>query len=190
MRQPDELIELFEATREELRELLFGAQPHIAEWGVWHTEAYVRFGQSLFALQRFRALEVELEPRIRDRKFSDEGTALRFFAESFYYFAWRCRKVMCMRVEVRDANRRVVKPFKTLDPVGIRRVRNELIEHSDKNDGVSVTHFRFACPEGLILQWGHGEPIDVGLYPNAEDMVMQVRDRVRRVTGSGTARFR
>jgi len=85
---------LFEATRKELRELLFGAQPHIAEWGVWHTEAYVRFGQSQFALQRFRALEVELEPRIRDRKFSDEGTALRFFAESFYYFAWRCGKVM------------------------------------------------------------------------------------------------
>jgi len=43
MRQPDELIELFEATRKELRELLFGAQPHIAEWGVWHTEAYVRW---------------------------------------------------------------------------------------------------------------------------------------------------
>jgi hypothetical protein len=49
---------------------------------------------------------------------------LRFYAESFYYFAWRfCSVAKLIEVE---HNGQTVQPFKTLKCVGIRSARNRL----------------------------------------------------------------
>src|SRR5258706_560419 len=65
----------------------FGAQPMIPGWGLHHTEAFSRFKRAGMALEKFRAYEIAL--RGRGIRHSDDIEDLGFYADAFYYFAWR-----------------------------------------------------------------------------------------------------
>lgn len=199
---PDELLQLFEQTREDFRDLvsdrrhelpvyvhgqLQGKDVRVESPTVWYMEASTRLGQSHFALAQFRELDAktprpnDLAPALLAGLFQpDHMDRMQFFAEAFYYFAWRFSQVIDNNVRLRARDGKIVRPFKDLDPVGIRQVRNQLIEHPEKADGQNITHFTFNCPEGLILEYGQTNEIDQGLYPNAEELIMKVRARIAR----------
>jgi hypothetical protein len=97
---------------------------------------------------------------------SDEtGDVLKALGEAFYYFAFRAR----------DALEAIPNCDLMFDPVGVRHVRNHLIEHSDRPHGLLVSWWTFDIPEGLILQPGGvvGQKgwKDDGLYPNAAEFI-------------------
>ena len=55
------------------------------------------------------------------------GAEIKLIGEAFYYFAWRARQAL----RAKDGLNL------TFDPIGVRDVRNRLIEHSDRKDGVN-----------------------------------------------------
>jgi hypothetical protein len=154
------------------------------------SEADMRLRQLHYLLQRFVTLEEEHRASVkaealRDLKADDRladaerqsapserAAALELHGEAFYYFAWRMRSVL-----------RKIKGFAAFEAVGVRDVRNHLIEHADKTTGVAPRTFTVDCPEGLILKpFGRdaGRRSDKGLYPNAEEFIGKLLPRLRR----------
>lgn len=182
---PDELIGAWKAEAELLREL-FAAQPMIAGWGVHHTEAFSKFKRAGMALEKFRAYEVTLH--MRGIRHSDDVEDLGFYADAFYYFAWRFVCLLRL-VKARRANAETYRPFAQFSPAGVRRARNHLLEHTEKSGGVPDLASQFFSPAGWVMALqavdGTGQPIDPGLYPNAEELLTDLSRSIRQATMAG-----
>jgi len=117
------------------------------------TEADLRLKQLHYLLERFVTLEEEYRATekaraLRDVKTDDRlvdteresagsvrAAALELHGEAFYYFAWRMRSVL-----------RNIKGFAAFEAIGVRDVRNHLIEQADKTAGVMPRTFTVDCP--------------------------------------------
>jgi hypothetical protein len=162
------------------------AQPLVPGWHMAHVESRARLGQCAFALTQFRRVETSAWSMRAADPYRTHIEPLRFYAEAFYYVSWRFRGIV-RKFNVRRPTGQTHQPFKAFDPPGIRRARNQLIEHPEKPGGVAITHFTFDCPEGLILQTGAtdqktGELLDRGFYPNAEEFVLTLSSAIDRLT--------
>jgi hypothetical protein len=107
---------------------------------------------------------------------------LRFYAEAFYYFAWRFTRI-ARRVEIQHEGQTLTL-FKGFECRGINTARNRLIEHSDRRDGQIASNFISDCPSGFIIHAlgrAAGGPIDPGLYPNAQELLHGSNERLSRV---------
>jgi hypothetical protein len=111
---PEELISSWKAEAETLREF-FGSQPMVPGWGLHHTEAFSRFKRAGMALEKFRAYEVAL--RVRGIRHSDDIEDLGFYADAFYYFAWRFACLVRI-AKARRPNGETYWPFAGFDPTG------------------------------------------------------------------------
>ena len=141
-------------------------------------DAKIRLEQSHLLLTRFRRTELELPandpfrhvPPGPNRDQTDRWNLLcddiRLYGEAFYYFAFRVKDTL-------DVLKREGQINLTFDPIGVRTIRNRMIEHPDKHDGMYVLSWHFDCPEGLVLDGGIREPsgLDKGLYPNADEFI-------------------
>lgn len=132
------------------------------------TEAQIRLEQSASLLRRFRAAELELSRSAR-RTYPHLGRLegeIRLNGEAFYYFAWRVKKTLGVLSNEAGLDLRFT-------PVGVRTVRNQLIEHPDGRNGQYILSWRWACPEGLVLEpvGIDGFGLDKGIYPNAQEFI-------------------
>lgn len=105
------------------------------------------------------------------------GHDVEMLAEAFYYFAWRFREVI-----------RKVPGFKKFDAVGIRDVRNHLIEHPEKQSKVLGGSFKHGGGEGPVLKPIRSEAqqgifVDRGLLVNAAEMHDELARRLDRLLG-------
>jgi hypothetical protein len=172
---PEEIIAALESASERLlrfRRAQRGKGEILASFIV---EAQIRLKQAEYFLKRFRQIERELssdDGSIRasaggglSTHIHDPADVLRAYGEAFYYFAWRARDALAA---IPDVSLR-------FDPVGIRNVRNHMLEHPNTEHGLMASWWQFDCPEGLIL--APGSPVgqakftDKGLYPNAQEFV-------------------
>lgn len=92
----------------------------------------------------------------------------RLLTEAFYYFAFRAVVIF-----------KSLPQLKSFDPVGVRTVRNKLIEHPEKQSHVYVQNFSTGRLEGPVLKGGRPPDQsqhfqDRGLNLNAEEF----RDRL------------
>ena len=95
--------------------------------------------------------------------------------EAFYYFAFRFREVV-----------RRVPGFSKFEAVGIRDVRNHLIEHPEKTSKVLDGSFKHGGVEGPVLKPIRSEAqkdvwLDRGLFVNAAEMRDQLEGRLGRL---------
>ena len=118
----------------------------------------------VWLLDRVRRLEDLYSKQRARRSASRRKTAtidqLWLMTEAFYYFAFRFRQVL------RSAG------FKNFDPVGVREVRNFLIEHPQKKAGIVLQTLQFGDKNGPVLKpfGGSEESVrDPGLYVNARE---------------------
>jgi hypothetical protein len=147
-------------------------------------EAYKRLIQLAYIQYRIRSLTARDEAAAADLghfyRLNPPGYAVREFwlgamslglelqAESFYLIAWRLGLVL----------RKTVDGFKNFNPPGVRKVRNWLIEHAEREDrgGVMDHSFQFNMLEGACLKPEAGGPDrvhDAGLYPNAKEFILE-----------------
>jgi hypothetical protein len=178
---PEELIEAWKTETEALRKF-FGAQPKMPGWGTHHTEAFCGFKRAGMALQKFRAYELELLGRYgRGRYHSDDVEPLEFYAHAFYYFAWRFLKVLHL-TKARQSDGQQYQPFDGLKAKGVRFCRNQMLEHSDKPDGVPDLVSQFLSLKGWVMALDkvdeRNEPLDPGLWANAEQLLTNLRRRM------------
>jgi hypothetical protein len=179
--RPEDLFDQFKRASGLLAMLLQRDGPQRAagsRFRVLVREALHRLDQSTYLLQRFRQAELEheaAEPLThqqtadRERAFGRVHLAVeqvRLYGEAFYSFAWRVKNTL-------DVLKRTEGVDLAFMPVGVRDVRNRMIEHPDKEDGVYVMSWRFDCPEGLVLEpvGLDGFGLDSGLYPNAQEFI-------------------
>jgi hypothetical protein len=86
------------------------------------------------------------------------------YAETFYWIAWRCRQAI-----------RQMPGLKSFDPVGIREVRNKLLEHPEAADsGVIFGGFGTGGEMGPVvkaMRYDDQKDLwkDRGLYVNAKE---------------------
>jgi hypothetical protein len=148
-------------------------------------EAIVRIEQQTYILKRFRRLDLEQRRKFRAlpqlgasdpqghrrraRAVHGYGDRLALYAEMFYYVAARAGKVL-----------QKTSQFRTFEAIGVRRVRDWLVEHADHpTRGVMNRNYTYDCPQGIILKPFGGGPqrgwMDKGLYPNAEEFITALR---------------
>lgn len=102
------------------------------------------------------------------------------FTDAFYWVAWRLRDVV-----------RRLPNLKNFDAVGIRTVRNHLVEHPEKNLSVTpVRDFVLSAAEGVVLRPDtvrkqDDDPIDEGLVANATELRDRLRDALKRAKDRG-----
>ena len=106
------------------------------------------------------------------------GQDVEMFTEAFYYFAFRFREVV-----------RKVPGFKKFEAVGIRDVRNHLIEHPEKKSKVLGGSFQHGGAEGPVLKPMRSEAqkgifVDRGLFVNAAEMHDELVRRLDRLSDS------
>ena len=162
----------------------------------WLVEARTRLEQALFLLKKFRQTELEhaeaerdvtallrqrLSPKetlARQRDLSpkrrETGDAIKVYGEAFYYFAFQCKEAFD-RLDGTGAFAKF-----NFDPVGVRTARNQMIAHPSGPNGVLVKWWTFNCDAGLVLQPESGTGPDRGLYPNAEEFIEQLTQRLER----------
>src|SRR5215831_10469679 len=94
---------------------------------------------------------------------------LKLSTEAFYYFAARFITIL-----------KCFPQFKNVEAPGIRDVRNRLIEHAEKADGVTQQDWGYSAENGPALKSAAPRPpgkehvpSDAGLFVNAADL----RDR-------------
>jgi hypothetical protein len=180
---PDDLIERFlEAARrfEGLRPF-FPDSPEGSRQRFFHIECSARLNQARYALNQFREFErpPASHPDVELMWKGSQFEHLRFYADAFYYFAWRFHKLV-RRLEIGRGGK-TLQPFKTLDCRGINTARNRLIEHGEKSDGMIVNTFTVDCKEGFVMQPFHSDGagrLDKGLYPNAIHLVDEIERRL------------
>ena len=183
MMSPEEIIADFDRAvgllikhRERLR------QP--AENGAYLTDARIRLAQVVSLLRRFRKCECEY--REKDAELSAESTPekramlagalrdlgadIKLYGEAFYYFAWRAKRSITH-----------LEQLKAFNPIGVRTVRNDMIEHAEGARGMFVSYWMFDCPEGLVLKPIEGG-IDRGLYPNAQEFIEKLLQKLEAIS--------
>ena len=156
----------------------------------WQARVYDSFPQhrALEARRRLVQLEWILE-KVREtevRRTRGEGGVahnpmlgmdileeVRFFTESFYYFGWRAREIL-----------RSLPGLGSVDGLGLRNVRNHLLEHPEKQSKVFVESFIAGGPEGPVLKGlrlSHQADLfpDSGLYVNAAEFFLNVTSKLQ-----------
>lgn len=171
-------------------------------------EALERLRQMQFLLQRISAivthlhssrslsvadLQLRFEEPAESLTGDDTGNHLkhgmfvvRTYTESFYYLAFRFKKILA--TEPRKTGGAGVLPFlASFDPVGVRTVRNQLLEHPDGKDSQVFTQtFDLGTHDGprLKAHTGSGpaqEPSDKGLFVNAGEFKTDLDALLNRV---------
>ena len=104
------------------------------------------------------------------------GRDVEMLTEAFYYFAFRFREVV-----------RRIPGFANFDAVGVRDVRNHLIEHPERTSKVLGGSFKHGGPEGPVLKPIRSEAqkdvsLDRGLFVNAAEMRDELQRRLARVS--------
>jgi hypothetical protein len=134
-------------------------------------DATTRLEQARKLLWRFRTVELRLRstPRMRGDRLFDLVGDLRLYGEAFYYFAWRAREAL------EALSRRDPAAGLNFTPRGVLHVRNEMIEHPDSK-GLHVLSWVTDIPEGLVLNPFEGT--DKGLYPNADEFIRKLLDKL------------
>lgn len=116
--------------------------------------------QSEDALKQFGVEQLEVHDQIE------------LHTEMFYWIAWRMRGAI-----------RAMPGLHSFEAVGVRKVRNHILEHVDRRGGVPSTGFGWgggAGPDGVLVG-GKGPTIatmlegeDKGLYCNAEEFFTEL----------------
>jgi hypothetical protein len=101
-----------------------------------------------------------------NRAIGEMSTEAKILTEAFYNNAWRIRQVII--------HRKKPLPGVKFESVGVREVRNELMEHPEKGDEIFAQSFSSGGPEGPVLKGyrpaGTARTFqDRGLYVNAEE---------------------
>lgn len=148
-------------------------------------EAQIRLQQTQYFLRRFQELESEFASDGFTHataggglatQLNDVGDVLKTYGEAFYYFAFRATQALGS-IQGFDLK---------FDPVGVRNVRNLMLQHPLSKDGVMVSWWEFGCPEGLILApgsaVGQAKWDDKGLYPNAQEFIEKLSARLSNAT--------
>lgn len=103
-------------------------------------------------------------------RLGEVAAELELQTECFYWITGRARSVI-----------RLMPGLEGFEAVGVRNVRNKLIEHPEKSDsGVTVASFGWCGPAGPVLKAlrpDHQRDIfpDAGLFKNAEEFFQNVR---------------
>jgi hypothetical protein len=179
---PPELLDAFATAVRRLEDLRMDAKRRHQDVDLL-TEASVRAHQALYALTRFR--HIELQPNHREQiqcadlsEFgrttlsSDMGAPeLQFYAESFYQVAFRLRELV-----------RLIPAMSRFEALGVRDTRNWLIQHSEKPQGVLNQNYAYDIAEGFNLKPFGGDaerrPASGLLYPDAEEFVGELLRRI------------
>jgi hypothetical protein len=110
------------------------------------------------------------QERVQCQHFIDTMGETQLLTEAFYYFAFRLRQVV-----------RRLPGLQSFEAVGVRDVRNKLLEHPDdqEDSGVTVRSFGFGGPSGprvKVIRDASQENVfpDNGLYVNAEELREQL----------------
>ena len=139
-------------------------------------EVRPRFWQMIYAVDRMRALEEEIEAvnpdtcsrdeairKAAERRYCDIHDEVGFYLEALYLFAWRTRVII-----------QQLPGLHAFDPRGVRDVRNQLIEHPEQCGGDLSRGLGF-CNEqfGPSLRGG-----DKGLVSNVEEFCDELLRRI------------
>jgi hypothetical protein len=180
--KPPELLDAFADAARRLEDMRMDAKRRRQDADVL-TEASVRAHQALYALARFR--HIELQPNHREQvecaDLSDGARTtlssnmgapeLQFYAESFYQIAFRLRELI-----------RLVPALRRFEAAGVRDTRNWLIQHSEKAQGVLNQNYAYDIAEGFNLKPFGGDaerrPASGLLYPDAEEFVSELLRRI------------
>ena len=170
---PDEILTLFAVANERLLELRFVQRKHGERFDDEMVEACIRLEQAEFFLRRFQEAEVQ-QSKDGWTKHSGPVAAdpLRALGEAFYYFAGRAAKALGV-IQAIDLD---------VDAVGVRNVRNHMVEHPEKTNGLRVSWWEVDCVQGLVL--APGNPVgqqgwsDKGLYPNAQEFIDKLLPKI------------
>lgn len=113
------------------------------------------------------------------RAHSDATFELKLLTESFYYVAGRARSLLRHK-------RTPVPGLESFECVGVRNVRNKLLEHPEGSDSqVFIQSWAWGNPRGPVLKavrYGGQEEVfpDAGLYANAEQFRDNLASALRR----------
>lgn len=138
----------------------------------WSAEAIKRIEQLAWIIRRVHHIHLHLKrppKRFETRRRTE--TEIELLVETFYYAAWRLRELL--------RNQAWCRKF---DPIGVRAVRNHLLEHPhqygavnqsftyghDLRDGPRLKPFG---PHNLLVT-------DPGLYRNALELLEQLEPRL------------
>lgn len=100
---------------------------------------------------------------------------LQFFTESFYYFGWRTREIV-----------KSLPGLASFEAIGLRDVRNHLLEHPEKQSKVFIESFSYGGAAGPTLKGPrYADQVEVfpdpGLYVNAREFVENFVQRARAI---------
>jgi len=137
-------------------------------------ETKIRLEQAIVLLIRFRDAELRIVNTHDD--VSQQVFDVRLYGEAFYYFGWKVKT--CLDV-LHRLNPEIDLRVKAR---GINTVRNRMIEHPEKTDGVYVSMWATRRPEGLVLHAADdgSDTLDRGLYPNAEELATELLTKLRK----------
>jgi hypothetical protein len=143
----------------------------------WMIEATERLKQLVHILTRLEALQAyrDEDPADRDR---DEWTEMQTYTEAFYWIAFRLQHVM------------EKLPGLSFKAVGVRDVRNHLLEHPEKKDsGVIFGVIGLQADVGPVIKARRrlgtdAKWTDAGLKPNAEEYALKLERVLRAHIGA------
>lgn len=149
----------------------------------YRNELSAKLQQLHYCLLRLGILSQELD-RAYQRKDTDSwqlAEQLLFYTEAFYWFAWRTRQAI-----------QFIPGLKRFDCVGVRNVRNKLIEHPEEKNGPSGVGGGWGITsDGVTLHVGrdhehHRRYPDYGMIINGEEffdnlisMLSEALDNIR-----------
>jgi hypothetical protein len=124
------------------------------------------------------------KPTPRQRELLEATFETRYFAESFYYFGARLQKIL-------DRRRNSWPHLQFREVTGIRKVRNDLLEHPEgprsqvfaggKQATVEPFNLWLKVPQSLA---GMQEPLDPGLIENASALRAELDRSLRAALAS------
>ena len=185
MNTPEDIISAFEAASERLLQFRMARRRQHDPSEPFIVEAHIRLKQAEYFLKKFRELDLQ---QASDDDFvhataggglgtqiHDVGDVIKAHGEAFYYFAFRAR----------DALAAIPGVDLRFEAIGVRNVRNHMVEHPDKGPGVMVSWWMYDCPEGLVLapgsEVGQAKFKDAGLYPNAQEFIQKLTTKLDRL---------
>jgi len=134
------------------------------------------------ALSIVESLEVIKTHELMDTLLSTSDL-IHLNTTTFYWVAWRSKEIVCSLPELSAFN-----------PVGVRQVRNKLIEHPHKGTThpALMTDFSIGSMNGPILKavrddLGKGDGFDIGLYANADEFTFKLESILRNKSSSSTS---